>query len=213
MEPLPLEVVQLYVKHYSSLSQPRMSDLQDLFLALVQQLDRVFFVLDGLNECTLEQRAVLCKFFAEIVECSTQKGRGIIKFFVASRKEPDIERVFLEKSFPAIEIDAATIHSDIKLYVTGKIEQWLGDGILILNNPMLKNKIIDTLTTNPGGMYVFPFPYIYFSVQFLISQIHIGDRFGWVELQLEEIRSQWSDYEIEEVLENPVEFRDWSYTQ
>ena len=164
MEDLPLELVQLYENHYSSYSHPLLSDFQSLFFAIVQQLDSVFFVLDGLNECTLEEGIVLCNFFAEIVECSTQQGRGIIKFFVASRKLRGIERVFLEKSFPAIEVDAATIHSDIKLYVTGTIEQWLGDGTLCLNDPMIKNKIIDTLTTNPGGMYVFPFPYIYFIV-------------------------------------------------
>ena len=161
MEPLPCEVVQLYTKHYAIHSQPSLNEFQHLFLAIAQRLDSVFFVLDGLDECALDQRAVLCKFFAEIVGCRTGKSHGAIKLFVTSRKELDIEREFQRKSFPMIEVEAARLDSNIRLYVEAQIQQHLDDGSLILNDPMLKNKIITTLTTKAGGMYVFPLHCLY----------------------------------------------------
>ena len=121
-------------------------------------------VLDALDECTLDQRAQLCDFFAGIVESSGGTDHGLVKLFVASRKEHDIERAFLRKSFPAIEVEAKKVDSDIQLYVTSQIEQRLDDGSLALNNILLKDKIVNALTTNAGGMYVFSLimiPWIY----------------------------------------------------
>ena len=97
-------------------------ELQDIFLATIQ---RIFFVLDALDECALDQRANLCRFLAEIVELSTSMSQGLVKLFVASRKELDIERAFLRKSFPKIEVEATKVDSDIELYVKAQIEQRL----------------------------------------------------------------------------------------
>ena len=73
---------------------------------------------------------------------------------MASRKELDIERAFLQKSFPKIEIEAKKVDIDIQLYVKAQIEQRLNDGSLSLNNIILKEKILTALTTHAGGMYV-----------------------------------------------------------
>ena len=78
---------------------------------------------------------------------------------MASRKEHDIARAFLRRSFPKIEVEAKKVDSDIELYVTAQIEQHLQDGSLTLNNITLKDKILTVLTTNAGGMYVFPFTF------------------------------------------------------
>ena len=139
-----------------------------MFLTILQQFNSVFFILDALDECTLDQRADLCEFFARMVEFSTgtTTGYGFVKLFVASRKELDIERAFLQKSFPTIEVEAKKVGSDIELYVTAQIEQRLHDGSLTLNNIMLKDKILTALTTHAGGMYVSP---SYYNVKFLTN--------------------------------------------
>ena len=155
MSSLPPKLHEIYGQHYKNHSRPGFQQLQDIFAATTQQFDSVFFVLDALDECTLDQRADLLEFFARIVKLTT--ATGLVKLFVASRKELDIERVFLRNSFPTIEVEATKVDSDIKLYVEGQVEQRLHDGSLILNNIMLKNKILTALTTNAGGMYVFPF--------------------------------------------------------
>ena len=157
MKSLSPKLNEVYEKHNKYHSQPGLQELQEIFLAAVQQFNCVFFVLDALDECTLDQRADLCEFFAQVVESSPGTGHGLVKLFVASRKELDIERAFLRKSFPTIEIEATKVDSDIELYVKAQIEQRLDDGSLALNNTILKDKILTALTTNAGGMYVFSF--------------------------------------------------------
>ena len=154
---MPPELYKSYEQHYKNHSQPGFQELQDVFLASVQQFDSVFFIVDALDECTLDQRADLCQFLTGTVELTSGTSYGIIKSFVASRKELDIERAFLCKSFPTIKVEAGKMDSDIELYVTAQIEQRLLDGSLILNDMMLKDKILTALTTNASGMYVFPF--------------------------------------------------------
>ena len=99
MKPLPPKLITVYEQHYGNHSQPGFQELQGIFLAIVHEFNSVFFVLDALDECTLEQRADLCEFFAGIVELSPGMNHGIVKLFVASRKELDIERAFLRKLF------------------------------------------------------------------------------------------------------------------
>ena len=165
MKLLPPKLEQVYEKHYNNHSHPSFKELQGIFLTIIKQLKSVFFVLDALDECTLDQRADLCKFFVEIVELGsgTRGGPGtndgIIKLFVASRKELDIERAFLQKSFPRIEVEVAKVDSDIEVYVQAQIEQRLHDGTLTLSDQRLKDKILTTLTTKAGGMYVSSFTY------------------------------------------------------
>ena len=102
------------------------------------------------------------------MELSTGTGHGQVKLFVASRKELDIERAFLRKSFPTIEVEATKVDGDIELYVKAQIEQRLHDGSLTLNNIKLKDKILTALTVNPGGMYVF---YFYYNHSFIYKYI------------------------------------------
>ena len=123
MRPFPPKLDEVYECHYQSHSQPRFQELQDIFLAMVQQFNCVFLVLDALDECTPDQRKVLCRFFAKIVELSNVTG--LVKLFVASRKELDIERAFLWKSFPTIEVEARKVNSDIELDVQAQIEKLL----------------------------------------------------------------------------------------
>lgn len=156
MRPLPLKLDTVYEQHYQNHSQPNFQELQDIFLAIIKQLDSVFLVLDALDECSLDQRADLCEFFGKIVELSNSTDLGVVKLFVASRKEHDIERAFLRRSFPTIEVEARKVDRDIEMYVVAQLEQRLQDGSLILNNILLKDKILTALTTNAGGMYVFP---------------------------------------------------------
>ena len=161
MQSLPPSLQLLYEKHYRGDSQPRYEELKSTFLAIAQQFDSIFLVLDALDECTPGQRTELCDFFSGIVELSvtstvvTSTDHGNVKLFVTSRKEPDIERVFERKSFPTIEILAEKVDGDIKVYVQAQIEQRLQDGRLFLGNTALKDKILDTLTAKAGGMYVF----------------------------------------------------------
>lgn len=167
MPHLPPALVKVYELHHKSNSQPTYVDLEGVFSAVIQQFDSVFFILDALDECTLDQRKALCEFILGITKpkpistatqdintTSAKKPRGILKLFITSRKEPDLERALLKNSIPAIEIVAAKVDRDIEDYVKAQIQQRLEDGSLVLKDMTLKDRILTTLTTKAGGMYV-----------------------------------------------------------
>ena len=163
MEFLPRELQESYKKHYKNHSQPSTEELKIIFRAIALKFNRMFLVLDALDECTQDQRKELCGFFSNIVASNSGSGdrkpastsRGIVKLFVASRKEPDIERAFEGELFPTIEIEAAKVNDDIALYTEAQIESRVKDKSLRLQNMMLKDKILTVLTAKAGGMYVF----------------------------------------------------------
>ena len=152
MQSLPHELQTVYEQHHRNDSQPMYDELRIVFLALIQQFGRIFFVLDALDECTPDQRKDLCEF---ILSLTTSTSQGIVKLFVTSRKESDIERAFQQKSIPTIEVKAAKVNKDIKAYVEAQIELRLQNDSLRLRDTALKDKIFTALTSKAGGMYVF----------------------------------------------------------
>ena len=152
---IPPNLQEVWERHYRKNTQPKYDELRMIFLAIIPQFGRIFFVLDALDECNLDQRKDLCEFILGLVDTSAGSDQGIVKLFVTSRKETDIERAFQQKSIPTIEVKAAKVDDDIKVYVTAQIELRLQDGSLRLRNMELKKKILDVLTSKAGGMYVF----------------------------------------------------------
>ena len=159
MQSFPPELQEVYKQHYRNDSQPRYEELRIAFLAVIRQFGRIFLVLDALDECILDQRKDLCEFLLSLANIRTSAGssQGIVKLFVTSRKESDIERAF--QSIPTIEVEAAKVNSDIEVYVKSQIELRLQDCTLRLRNMALKDKIFNALTTKADGMYVFFQPF------------------------------------------------------
>ena len=153
MQSLPHELQELYKHHDSNVSQPRYDELRILFLAILRQFGHIFFVLDALDECHLDQRKDLCEFILSIAD-STATNQGVVKLFITSRRESDIERAFQQKSIPTIEVEARKVDDDIRVYVEAQIKLRLQNGSLRLRNISLKDKILSVLTKKAGGMYV-----------------------------------------------------------
>ena len=152
MQSFPLELQEIYERHDGNDSQPKYDELRVILLAIIKKFGRIFFVLDALDECNLDQRQDLCEFILSVA--NTTSGQGIVKLFVTSRKESDIERAFQQKSIPTIEVETTKVNSDIEIYVKAQIELRLQNGSLKLKNMALKDKIFSVLTTKAGGMYV-----------------------------------------------------------
>ena len=153
------ELQKVYDQHNDNDTQPKYDELRGAFLAVMRQFGCVFFILDALDECTPDQRKDLARFILSIASStSTSPGQEVVKFFVTSRKEFDIEQAFQQKFIPTIEVETAKVDSDIKIYVEAQIELRLQDGSLSLRNMSLKDKIFNTLTTKAAGMYVFFLP-------------------------------------------------------
>ena len=153
MQSLPPELQEVYQRNYRNDSQSNYDDLRTVFRAIIQQVGCIFFVVDALDECPLDQRSELCEFLLNIANLTS--NQETIKLFITSRKEPEIEQAFRKISIPIIEIEVAKVHSDIAIYTKAQIEQRLQDGRLVLKNLALKEKILSALTTKAGGTCVF----------------------------------------------------------
>ena len=156
MQSLPPRLREAYNNHYKKDSQPKYDELRSIFLAIIQSLGHVFFVVDALDECTLDERKNLCKFLLSLTD-----SQGTVKLFVTSRKESDIELSFQQKAIPTIEIEAAKVDRDIKVYVDAQIELRLQNKTLRIRDMALKDKILSALTAKAGGMYVLILPSLY----------------------------------------------------
>ena len=158
VQSLPPELQEVYKQNHNNDRQPKYNELRNVFLAIIRQFGRIFFVLDALDECTPDQRRDLCEFLLSIANTnttSTGTSQGIVKLFVTSRKESDIERTFQPQSIPTIEVEAAKVDSDIEIYVKAQIELRLQNSSLQLRDRTLKDMILSVLTRKAGGMYVF----------------------------------------------------------
>ena len=156
MESLPSELQEVYMRHDKNVSQPNYDELRTVLLVVMRHFGHVFFVLDALDECPLDQRQELCEFLLNMANTTSASSanQGVMKLFVTSRKESDIERAFQRKSIPTIEIAATNVDSDIGVYVKAQIELRLENQSLRLRDMGLKNKILSVLTSKADGMYV-----------------------------------------------------------
>ena len=180
MQSLPPGLQETYNKHYKNDSQPKYEELRDIFLAIIQQLGCVFFVVDALDECTLDERKNLCEFLLSITDIASS-SQETVKFFITSRKESDIERAFQQKAIPTIEIEATKVDSDIEAYVQAQIELRLQNGSLSIRNMELKNKILRALTTKAGGMYIFLQPTLLYHFLTNMKIGFYGWNFSWMQ--------------------------------
>ncbi|KAF2246943.1 hypothetical protein BU26DRAFT_431073, partial [Trematosphaeria pertusa] len=99
-----------------------------------------------------------------------------MRVLVTSRRETDIEDEFNNRNTPTIQIEAASVHSDIQLYVRHMVDDLVRRRKLKVSSRPLKEKIKTTLMENAQGMFL------------------------WVNLQLRNLCEQRSDQDIEREL-------------
>lgn len=148
-EVLPKELESLFDSCHRNAKELNYTELQQIFTTVVKSFDKVFIILDALDECPDEQRAGFLKFLTSIVNPG-RDGPANIKLFVTSRRETDIARSFA--SFPTIQIEAKEVASDIESYVKFELDRCLGDGTLKIADPKLKEEILEALLKKAGGM-------------------------------------------------------------
>ena len=149
-------------------------------MILARQFDRVFIILDGLDEVDAERREETLDFVWKAkseLQCA--------KLFIASRGEPDIAKTF-QPSTGAIQIPvrAANVENDITQYINLQLDQLLKPakgntrpkGQLRIQNPAMRDMIFQELVSHANGMFL------------------------WVDLQLQNLRHQKNDEDIEREL-------------
>ena len=109
---LPGPVLDLHQRMTRQLRPPKHEDLQETLLLTCSEFDRVFVVIDALDECNKSQRSAVLRALSKLCQCSP------VSMFITSRPHAeDISKVFKKSHKIVIEAEP----SDIKKYVHDKL--------------------------------------------------------------------------------------------
>ncbi|KAL9108756.1 MAG: hypothetical protein Q9227_006552 [Pyrenula ochraceoflavens] len=133
-------------KYQESNSSYSNSILRQLLLDSITRAkaDRIFFVIDALDECS--DRAELMKQVNFLIGANSQ-----LNLFMASREEYDIE--FALNQLSQIAISSEDLTADINLGIDHAIEEMVSSGKLKFRQPSLKDDIRDALSAKADGMF------------------------------------------------------------
>ncbi|KAF4458972.1 Ankyrin repeat, partial [Fusarium albosuccineum] len=126
-------------------SDPSLWELNDIIHQMVACFEKVYMVIDGIDECGETAREV-ARALADIVE----EQESTVSLTILRRDELPI-REALQDAFVSIEIEAQK--DDIRLYVATEMESRIQTGQLRLRNMALKDEILRALVNDNGGMF------------------------------------------------------------
>ncbi|KAI8689562.1 NACHT domain-containing protein [Fusarium sp. Ph1] len=122
-------------------SPPSLFKIMESFEEVIAKYDRVFFVIDALDECGPEDRTELLKQIFRL-----QTGNKV-HLFVTSDPNPDVERMFANT--PSLEIKAD--QEDVRSYLERSIDA-LPD--FVKEDPALKEDIKNTIIKAAPGSFL-----------------------------------------------------------
>ena len=119
--------------------------LTDLIRQMTGCFNTTSIVIDGLDECGESIHEVLDTWTSLL-----QRPAGALKTIILSRDEFSIREALRYQNYTMVSIAAES--TDIKLYVAAEIEKGCRRGTLEIDNPSLKNFIMDQLVEKAQGM-------------------------------------------------------------
>ena len=136
------QLVSLYKSHCSSQTRPSINDFAQLLQSAVQRFNRVYFIIDALDECS-EENGTRKALLAEL-----RKLQPAVNILLTSRHIPTIERLLQDAA--CIEIQAS--HKDIKNYVEERISSSDRLAKYVEKSPDLRNKVLENVSEKAKGM-------------------------------------------------------------
>ena len=146
---IPEFLIDFYRKFDNNLENPSIDDYISQYQWLIKAFDKVFLVIDALDECKESYREDILSFFSDILQ-----AHACIKIFVTSRKEEDIENAFSSQQTPVIPIEAREVRKDIEVFVRGRVQEFVQTKKLYISTAELKEEVISTLINGAEGMFV-----------------------------------------------------------
>jgi hypothetical protein len=144
---LPKPAIEFYNDFPMNGRRPSFNDLETLFLKCLKLFERVFIVLDGLDECEQKHRKTILNFVFDLGAQSED-----VKIFVASRKQIDILHAFRRHKFLHVSSRDPLAQEDIAKLVKHRVATELSH-----INPEVQETVIQTVTEKSKGMCVFIF--------------------------------------------------------
>lgn len=122
---------------------PTVPGLQNTLSAMLRRYDRVYLIVDALDECGNHVNDVVDGIV------SWAERERLLSIALLTRDEADI-RTFLEDGYERVEIVAHT--RDVAEYVSAQIEERIRTRRLRFHDPTLKGEILTRLVNGAGGM-------------------------------------------------------------
>jgi len=154
---IPQYLFDFYHAYDRDARTPSFDKYKENFFRLVKCFDRVFIIIDALDECMQdEEREILNRrrimnFIFELTD-DLKDDPPCVKVFVTSRRETDIADAFALHQTSTIQIEAKNVAGDINAYVNQHVEDLVKMKQLKLRRSTLKKKIVEMLVANAEGM-------------------------------------------------------------
>lgn len=138
---LPEAICNFYNKFKSNGIKPRLQDLEKALLLVCRNFERVFVVIDALDECEERQHR---QTFMRVLQ--TLRNQPKVKLFITSRPHAqDIKTAFISASQIMIEAK----DSDLRRYLSTKIEN---SDVVELIDEYFKIEIVNKVTDRANKM-------------------------------------------------------------
>lgn len=140
----PLSILNLYRSSNSGERSPNVSECLQKIQTLSQPYDKIYFVLDAIDECSNDprDREDLIKRLKELPDN--------VQVMLTSRPIRDIENEFRD----AIQVKIQAQHSDIEKYVSARLQREKSFIRHIKADPSLRPRILSRILDSSQGMYV-----------------------------------------------------------
>lgn len=109
-----------------------------------------FIVIDGFDECSLQDRDMILEVFKRITETSS----SVLKIILSSRQDVVIEIKQVFDSYYHKTMGCAELHTDIATYIEVALEEKISSRQLVVGDPNLLAVIHHALTKGAHGMSV-----------------------------------------------------------
>ncbi|OHE99342.1 hypothetical protein CORC01_05383 [Colletotrichum orchidophilum] len=136
----------LYRKKEQIQSDITVNDCETALIEMINSYPRTVLVLDALDECREDTRRQLVGLFKRLVE----KSNRLLKIFIASRLEADIEKNLGSFQGPRamIPIHTSDNHGDIEKFVNTEVDNFTGAW-----EPETKQRVKESLVEKSDGMF------------------------------------------------------------
>ncbi|KAG9558105.1 hypothetical protein KCU71_g10405, partial [Aureobasidium melanogenum] len=122
----------------------------NMFLSVAKLYQRIFIVIDGLDECSEDRRSPILDFIVKTL----RESSSTVKLFVSSRKEYDIDNRFIHLNTPAIELEPGKITPDIRSFVRHEASRLRSESQLRIRDDALFEEVVQNLVSKSDGMFL-----------------------------------------------------------
>lgn len=139
---IPQALTEMYSKCDKGMRQPPVKLLEDTLLRLLDSFERVYIIIDSLDECS--ERKDLIQWIQSISAVSKK-----LHMMVSSRPEPEIMRGLRSLShLQEIHVSGQQTETDIRCYIEARLAESDADKW----RKVQKDLIMETLITGADGM-------------------------------------------------------------